>query len=114
MVIGATIEDVGFDKQTTPETIHRLHAAAIAMLPALMGTAIHDAWAGLRPGTPDHLPILGATEVPGYFVAAGHYRDGILLAPITAHVMGQLLSGEATEHSLAAFSPMRFLELKRA
>jgi glycine oxidase len=67
-----------------------------------------EAWAGLRPGTPDNLPILGATSTPGYFVATGHFRDGILLTPITAQVMAQIVSGEKPEYDLAAFSPMRF------
>jgi glycine oxidase len=69
---------------------------------------IHDAWAGLRPGSPDGLPILGATSLPGYYAATGHYRDGILLAPITAQLMTQLITGQPTRFDLAAFSPLRF------
>ncbi|MFZ0800852.1 MAG: FAD-dependent oxidoreductase, partial [Terriglobales bacterium] len=65
-------------------------------------------WAGLRPGTPDDLPILGATGTPGYFVAAGHFRDGILLAPVTAHVMAQVVTGMKPELDLTPFSPARF------
>ena len=69
---------------------------------------MHDAWAGLRPGSPDGLPILGATSLPGYYAATGHYRDGILLAPITAQLMTQLLTGCTTDFDLTPFSPLRF------
>jgi glycine/D-amino acid oxidase-like deaminating enzyme len=69
---------------------------------------IHDAWAGLRPGSPDGLPILGATSIPGYFAATGHYRDGIMLAPITAEAMTSLIVGRESNFDLAAFSPSRF------
>ncbi len=108
IVIGATVEDVGFDKRTDPDTIQRLHRAAIALVPELSEARILEDWAGLRPGTPDDAPILGATSTAGYFVAAGHFRDGILLAPITAHVMAQLTMGEPPDHDLSAFSPARF------
>ena len=114
VVIGATIENAGFDKRTDPDTIRHLHQAAIRMLPGLKHAVLHDAWAGLRPGTPDDLPILGVTDTPGYFVATGHYRDGILLAPITAHVMAQMIIGHATDYNLSAFNPSRFVALKRA
>jgi glycine oxidase len=69
---------------------------------------IHEAWAGLRPGTPDGLPILGATLLKGYYAATGHYRDGVMLAPITAMLMTQLLTGQKPEFDLEPFSPQRF------
>ena len=108
ILIGATVEEAGYDKRTVPETIHRMHQAAIRMLPALAHARVLEAWAGLRPGTPDDLPLLGATEVPGYLVAAGHFRDGILLAPLTAQVMAQMMTGSAVEHDLTPYSPARF------
>jgi glycine oxidase len=108
MVIGATSEEAGFDKQTVPETIQRLWQSAIDMVPELADTPILEAWAGLRPGTPDKLPILGATSTPGYFVATGHFRDGILLAPVTARIVGQLISGESPEFDQRALDPERF------
>lgn len=108
IVIGATVEDVGFDKQTDPATIQRLRRAAIQLVPALAGAQIHEDWAGLRPGTPDDLPILGSTEINGYFAATGHFRDGILLAPVTARVIAQLITGQKPDHDLSAFSPTRF------
>jgi glycine oxidase len=108
LIIGATVEEAGFDKRTDAATIHRLHRAAVALLPGLGQARILEDWAGLRPGTPDGLPILGATSTPGYFVATGHFRDGILLTPITAHVMGQTVGGETSEHDISRFSPQRF------
>ena len=69
---------------------------------------ILEDWAGLRPGTPDKLPILGATTTSGYCVATGHFRDGILLAPITAQVMADVIEGRGPEYDLAPFSPQRF------
>jgi glycine oxidase len=108
MLIGATVEEAGFDKQAVPETIQRLRRAALALVPELENAKILEAWAGLRPGTPDDLPILGATSTPGYFVAAGHFRDGILLAPVTARVMGQIIAHQASQFDLSAFSSGRF------
>lgn len=108
MVIGATQEEAGFDKRTIPETIQKLRQAALDLVPKLAEARFLEAWAGLRPGTPDALPILGATETPGYFVATGHFRDGILLAPVTARVMGQVIGGERPEFDLNAFAPERF------
>jgi glycine oxidase len=108
MLIGATQEEAGFDKQTVPETIQKLRAAALDVVPKLAEARFMEAWAGLRPGTPDALPILGATSTPGYLVATGHFRDGILLAPVTARVMGQVIAGEKPELDLEAFAPGRF------
>jgi glycine oxidase len=109
MLIGATTEEAGFDKQTVPETIQKLRQSAIDLVPKLAEARFLQAWAGLRPGTPDKLPILGATATSGYFVATGHFRDGILLAPVTARVMSQLITGQAPDFDLGAFSPQRFV-----
>ena len=108
VLIGSTLEDAGYDKRTDPNTIQRMHKAAIKVIPALEGARILGDWAGLRPGTPDDLPMLGATSIPGYFVATGHYRDGIMLAPITARLMAQVITGEKCDWDLSAFSPSRF------
>jgi glycine oxidase len=108
MVIGATAEEAGFDKQTVPETIERLRRAAIDRVPSLADARIQEAWAGLRPGTPDALPILGPTTTRGYFVATGHFRDGILLAPVTAKIMAQIITGSAPELDVTRFSAQRF------
>jgi glycine oxidase len=108
IVVGTTVEDVGFDKRTDVATIQRLHRSAIALVPELRNATILEDWAGLRPGTPDALPILGPTATPGYYVAAGHFRDGILLAPITAKIMADVIEGTTPDHDLAPFSPARF------
>ena len=78
IVLGATVEEAGFDKRVDPDTVQRLQHAAASVAPAIGEMRIHEVWAGLRPGSPDDLPILGATSLPGYFAATGHYRDGIL------------------------------------
>ncbi|HEY3972127.1 MAG TPA: glycine oxidase ThiO [Candidatus Sulfotelmatobacter sp.] len=108
LLVGATVEEAGFDKRTDPDTIQRLHKAAIALVPQLIEARFLDAWGGLRPGTPDALPILGETATPGYYVATGHFRDGILLAPITAEIMADVIEGKTPEFDLAPFSPARF------
>jgi glycine/D-amino acid oxidase-like deaminating enzyme len=108
LLVGATVEEAGFDKRTDPDTIQRLHRAALKLVPKLADAKILEDWAGLRPGTPDNLPILGATDIPGYYLATGHFRDGILLAPITAQVMADVIEGRKPEHDLAAFAPARF------
>jgi glycine oxidase len=108
ILAGATVEEAGYDKRTDADTIQRMHHAAIHLVPALAQARRLEAWAGLRPGSPDNLPLLGATSTPGYFVAAGHFRDGILLAPVTAQVMAQMITGVKPEYDLSAFSPARF------
>ncbi len=108
ILIGATVEEAGYDKRTDADTIQRMRQAAIQLVPALSQARILEAWAGLRPGSPDDLPILGATRTPGYFVATGHFRDGILLTPITAQVMARIITGASPEHDIAPFSPERF------
>jgi len=108
ILIGSTLEEAGYDKRVDRDVIHRLRAAAVALCPPLAHSRLLEAWAGLRPGTPDGLPLLGPTSKPGYFVAAGHFRDGILLAPVTAKVMAQVVTGVKAEHDLAPFSPARF------
>lgn len=109
LLIGATVEEAGFDKRTVPSIIQRQHQAALELIPHLRDAKILGDWAGLRPGTPDGFPILGATDIPGYYVATGHFRDGILLAPITAEVMAQIISDEKPAYDLANFSPLRFV-----
>ncbi len=108
IVVGTTVEEAGFDKRTDVVTIQRLHHAAVALVPDLRNAKILEDWAGLRPGTPDALPILGATATPGYYVATGHFRDGILLAPITAQVMAEVITGNDCKYDLTPFSPDRF------
>ncbi|MGZ4811500.1 MAG: glycine oxidase ThiO [Terriglobales bacterium] len=108
ILVGSTTEEAGFDKRVIPDTVQRLHQKAAELVPELGEARMLEAWAGLRPGTPDGLPILGRGETDGYFVATGHYRNGILLAPVTALVMTQLIRGLPPEFELGAFSPGRF------
>jgi glycine oxidase len=108
VTIGATVEHVGFDETVQETSIRKLVAAALALLPVAEAPAQMDMWAGLRPGTPDDLPILGAAEKKHCWHATGHYRDGILLAPATAHVMAQAMLGERPDVALDAFAPGRF------
>jgi glycine oxidase len=108
IIIGSTVEEAGFDKRVSPETARMLHQAATYLVPDLGEARIYEAWAGLRLGTPDDLPILGATDVHGYFVALGHFRNGILLTPITARLMGEVVRGLPPDFDLSAFSPARF------
>src|SRR5437879_13428347 len=84
-----------------------MHRAALHLIPALGRARILEAWAGLRPGTRDNLPILGPMPTPGYFVATGHFRDGLLLTPATAHVMAQVATGAKPEYEISPFSPLR-------
>ena len=113
-VIGATVEDVGFDKTVHPADIANLRDLAADMLPSLANAPELEAWAGLRPATPDGLPLIGALpDQQNRFLATGHYRNGILLAPATAHVTAQLLCGETPSISLSAYSPDRTLPLAR-
>jgi glycine oxidase len=108
VLIGSTLEDAGYDKRTDARVIQRMHKAAIELVPALEHARVLEDWAGLRPGTPDNLPILGPMSTPGYFAATGHYRDGILLAPITAHVMAQAVTGVKPDYDISPFSASRF------
>jgi glycine oxidase len=108
LVIGSTLEEAGYDKQAEVNTIQRLFHAALEVMPGLAESKVHEAWAGLRPGTPDDLPIVGESELKGYFIATGHFRDGILLAPITAQVMTDVLVGKSPAYDLGSFSPSRF------
>ena len=108
LLIGATVEDVGFDKRVDAETIQRLRQAAVQVVPSLRDARMLEDWAGLRPGTPDGLPILGPTPLPGYFIATGHFRDGILLAPVTAKVMAEMIVHGTVDESASRFAPSRF------
>jgi glycine oxidase len=109
LLVGATVEDAGFDMRVTARGIRTLLDAALAALPALGDEAIAETWAGLRPGSHDGLPYLGETETGGYFVAAGHYRNGILLTPATAAGIADAIEGKDAS-ALLPFSPRRLHE----
>lgn len=106
VLVGSTMEDAGFDAVTTPEAIARLRALARAIFPGTESMVGEMAWAGLRPGTPDRLPYIGpVAEVPGLVLATGHYRNGILLAPVTASVIADVLSDREPIMDISAFAP---------
>jgi len=111
IIVGATVEEAGFDKRVDPRAVERLLAAAADVVPALAAAPLHASWAGLRPGTADDLPVLGPDpEVEGLLWATGHYRNGILLAPLTAETIAALLRGEPPPVDLRAFAPDRPVE----
>jgi glycine oxidase len=110
VVAGSTSEEAGFKKQVTPEGLRQVRNAAIELCPALAEAEILDTWAGLRPATPDELPILGPTDIDGLLIATGHYRNGILLAPITATLIREWILVGRTQFDAEAYSPMRFSE----
>lgn len=107
-VTGSTIENVGIEKRVTPQGIGKILSAAVEMIPALGDAAIAETWCGLRPDTPDHLPSLGPTNIEGLLIATGHFRNGILLAPITAKLIAEWITNQKTSVDWGAFSPMRF------
>jgi glycine oxidase len=108
VVVGATSELSGWDESRTPEARVELLASATAFLPAIAGVRAPEHCVGFRPGTPDGLPLIGATAIDGLLVATGHYRNGILLAPFTAAAIAALLAGEPPPPELAAADPRRF------
>jgi glycine oxidase len=111
IVAGSTLEEAGFEKQVTPAGLRKIMDAAIELMPSLAEAEVVDRWCGLRPGTPDDLPILGPTDTPGLVMATGHYRNGILLAPITAKLVKSWIMSErrGLPVNASAFSPMRFI-----
>lgn len=110
VLVGATVEHVGFDERVTESGINDLLNCARELLPDVDHARVVETWAGLRPGTPDDLPILGADpRIAGVYYATGHYRNGILLAPITARILSDLIVDGRTEYDLADFSIARFV-----
>ncbi len=109
VLVGATVERVGFDPRTTAAGLHGLLDAAIELVPALATAELNEFWTGFRPGTPDDLPILGAdSSIAGLYYATGHYRNGILLAPITSRVIADLVEMKTPSFPLAEFRAERF------
>jgi glycine oxidase len=108
-VIGSTMEYAGFRAETTPEGIARIVAATAALCPGLVRGKLRRTWAGLRPVTPDGIPIIGREpELDGLWYATGHGRNGILLAGITGTLIRALLDNQTPSHDIDPFSPIRF------
>ncbi len=113
ILIGATVEDAGFDKNLTEEGLKFLLETAYEISPHLASLEIFDKWAGLRPFTADGLPILGAfPEIGNLYIATAHYRNGILLAPLTAKILAEKIVGNLDSKYLEIFSPKRFKRMK--
>ncbi|MDC7789833.1 glycine oxidase ThiO [Rhodoplanes sp. TEM] len=108
LILGATVEEKGFDTAITAGGIFSLLEAAWRVLPAIEELPIVDTVVGHRPGSRDDAPILGVSEVPGLVYATGHHRNGILLAPVTADAIARLVAGEGTDPAIAAFGMERF------
>ncbi len=109
MLVGATVEEAGFDERATTAGVHDLVDAACDLLPQAWQAGFAGVRVGLRPATPDELPVIGASErVPGVYYATGHYRNGVLLAPITAVLLADLMLGQQADPGLAPFRPGRF------
>ncbi len=106
VVLGATVEERGFDSTTTADGVFRLLEAAREVLPDVGELEWTDVRAGLRPGTPDNLPVVGRDAADGLVWATGHYRNGVLLAPLTGQMVADLLAGDADPP--AAIAPDRF------
>lgn len=109
LIIGATVEEVGWNPHNTPQGIQNLLNNAIKLFPAVANWQIEEFWAGFRPGTPDELPILGQSPCENLFFATGHYRNGILLAPVTASLIANLILEGKSDPLLSSFSFSRFL-----
>lgn len=107
LLIGATTSRDGFDTSTTRQAADRLYARACAVMPSLSGWTLEEHWAGLRPGSPDDLPIIGEI-IPGLFAATGQYRNGILFAPAIADAMHSLIVEHRQPPEIRDFDPKRF------
>lgn len=109
ILAGASIEHAGFSAEVTDAVLTRIHQAAIRICPALGEAKVARSWAGLHPGTPDGLPVIGKEPLmEGLWYATGHGRSGVLLAGITGVVLQQMMAAEATLESVSAFRPERF------
>lgn len=105
---GSTTERAGFDKTVTAAGLRAVLGIALEIAPVLADVRVADSWAGLRPGTPDSLPVIGPGSLPGLFHAAGLYRNGILLGPLVGEIVAGLVRGLAPPVDLAPFSIRRF------
>ena len=108
ILAGATVEYVGFDKRVTAGGIEKVLAAAIELAPGLKDARIEETWAGLRPDSADHLPILGPTDLEGLVMATGHFRSGILLTPVTARLIREWITEQKVSTDWDRLSPLRF------
>jgi glycine oxidase len=114
IIAGSTIERTGFDHDVTAGGLKKILKDALRLAPGLEKARVVETWAGLRPDSPDHLPIIGPTDLEGLLIATGHFRSGILLAPITALMIREWVTTQNVSVDWERVSPLRFLEAKRA
>jgi glycine oxidase len=107
-VVGATQEELGRDTTVTAGGVWELLRDARLLVPGITELELAEAMAGLRPGTPDNAPVLGPAALPGLVLATGHFRGGVLLAPVTAEVIAEYLATEALPELAAPFTAARF------
>jgi len=108
ILAGATVEYTGFEKGLTAGGLQKIFSGAIELSPGLAAARVEETWAGLRPDSPDHLPILGPTDIDGLLIATGHFRGGILLTPITARLVCEWVTQQRVSVDWDRFSPLRF------
>jgi glycine oxidase len=113
LVIGATVEEKGFDATVTAGAVHELLRDAIEVVPGVTELELVETLARWRPGTPDNAPLLGSSPLPGLVLSTGHYRNGVLLAPVTGDAIAALLVGGALPEEAAPFAADRFGEVTR-
>ena len=114
LIVGATVEERGFDMTLTAGGVHELLREAYRLIPEIAELELLEATAGLRPGSPDNAPIIGPSASEGLLVATGHFRNGVLQAPVTADSIAEILAGQKPRFDLAPFSPTRFGAAHRA
>jgi glycine oxidase len=108
VLVGSTLEYVGFDKKTTAEALTQLKQAAFDLAPALGNLPVELHWAGLRPGSPSGVPVIGAhPEISNLFVCAGHFRNGVVLAPASARLAADLMLGREPDLEPSDYDPVR-------
>jgi glycine oxidase len=112
IVIGATVEERGFDDTVTAGAVYELLRDARELVPAVTELTLAEVVAGLRPGSPDNAPLIGPTPMPGLILATGHYRNGVLLAPVTADLVADLVTTGTLPDDAAAFTPARFARIE--
>jgi glycine oxidase len=108
LVAGSTSERAGFDKSVTAGGMRSVLDIALEIVPALADHRVADAWAGLRPATPDRMPFIGRGGLPGLWHACGLFRNGVLLGPLVGELIADLVTGEPVPFDLEPFSPARF------
>jgi glycine oxidase len=109
VLVGATVAYQGFDSAPTDAAANWLLDHAFALMPALRNWELVEHWAGLRPGSPDNLPLIGPSPLDGLFIASGQFRNGILLAPAIAEAVAGIVLGQPLREDLSAFDPRRFI-----